>query len=177
MDLENGILAFLLVNLILAIAGAYCVRALDAILSLFSSKWKARVSRKNERFNALVDLHMKDPELVVLTGFEATVHTLRPLLYILLLSVVTFSLYWDEFIYSWFTVLPTLFVMATSSVGLFIDVIQCQKLTRILWTVKRQRMNAVAESARPKKSSRLSLPCSATAAIAVRTRFFSAHVL
>jgi len=68
------------VGIIINLASDYLKPYIDKILATVSSRWKARVERKSVEFEELVQAHVNDPMLVLLTTAEATRLTVHSLL-------------------------------------------------------------------------------------------------
>src|SRR5207244_9878687 len=72
------------VGLILNLASSYLKLFIDKILATVSSRWRRGVERKIVEFGELVQAHLNDPMLVLLTTAEATRLTVSSLLNLVL---------------------------------------------------------------------------------------------
>src|SRR5437879_5677234 len=81
-------LSVVVVGIIINLASAYLKSPLDTFLSSFSARWKARVERNKAAHNALVENHLADPVLILLTGTEQTQLFLQSILFLMVSALL-----------------------------------------------------------------------------------------
>jgi hypothetical protein len=59
-----------IVGILVNLASGYLKAPIDKILSSWSSRWKERVEREEIHSEMFIDLHLRDPTLIMLSGFE-----------------------------------------------------------------------------------------------------------
>jgi hypothetical protein len=128
--------------LLLSVVGAYLVRGVDIILSFFSSKWKTRVTQRKEKFDALVNLHLRDPQLLHINGIDLTVTAIRPFVSMGLLGLVMVYLHMipREKAPAAITILM-LIGMVIFTILSFIDMVQYTKLSLLFSEIKRRQIS------------------------------------